>query len=186
MGQWSGMNGVPLGLGPERVEGGECFLPQDFRRTKVIPLFPSLCLFQLLSLSRKPRELPQTLTAASTQGGRPAALISSVQLSSWNQVGRLIINCNQVLQATQWHQDSQAQHGCGDRRESLWLCFIPGNLPKLFPRIILGPSLTFFFFFATWLVGILVPQPGIEPMPPALEVLSTNHWVTRDFLVMEF
>lgn len=113
------MNGVPLGFDPERVEGGECFLPQDFRRTKVIPLFPSLCLFQLLSLSRKPRELPQTLTAASTQGGRPAALISSVQLSSWNQVGRLIINCNQVLQATQWHQGSQAQHGCGDCRESL-------------------------------------------------------------------
>ena len=48
------------------------------------------------SLSREPRELPQTLIATHpthTQGGSPAALISSVQLSSWNQVGRLIINC---------------------------------------------------------------------------------------------
>ena len=27
--------------------------------------------------------------------------------------------------------------------------------------------------------GILVPQPGIEPMPPALEVQSLNHWTTR-------
>ena len=24
--------------------------------------------------------------------------------------------------------------------------------------------------------GILVPQPGIEPMPPALKVWSLNHW----------
>ena len=24
--------------------------------------------------------------------------------------------------------------------------------------------------------GILVPQPGIEPMPPALEAQGPNHW----------
>ena len=34
-----------------------------------------------------------------------------------------------------------------------------------------------FFFFATphgmW---ILVPQPGIESIPPALEVQNLNHW----------
>ena len=28
--------------------------------------------------------------------------------------------------------------------------------------------------------GILVPQPGIEPTPPVLEVLSLNHWATRE------
>ena len=44
-----------------------------------------------------------------------------------------------------------------------------------------GPQFDFFFFLATWLVGILVSQPGIEPMPSALEVLSPNHWATRDF-----
>ena len=27
---------------------------------------------------------------------------------------------------------------------------------------------------------ILVPQPGIEPMPPALEAWSLNHWTTRE------
>ena len=27
--------------------------------------------------------------------------------------------------------------------------------------------------------GILVPQPGAEPAPPALEVRSLNHWTTR-------
>ena len=29
-------------------------------------------------------------------------------------------------------------------------------------------------------MGILVPQPGIKPAPPALEVWSLNHWTTRE------
>ena len=37
-------------------------------------------------------------------------------------------------------------------------------------------------FFIFWLhhtaCGVLVPQPGIEPAPPALEVLKLNHWIT--------
>ena len=40
----------------------------------------------------------------------------------------------------------------------------------------------FFFFFwphsVTW--GILVPRPGIEPAPPALEAWSLNLWTTRE------
>ena len=28
--------------------------------------------------------------------------------------------------------------------------------------------------------GILVPQPGIEPGPMAVEVLSPNHWIARE------
>ena len=31
--------------------------------------------------------------------------------------------------------------------------------------------------------GILVPQSGIEPMPPALGAQSLNHWTTREVLV---
>ena len=27
--------------------------------------------------------------------------------------------------------------------------------------------------------GILVHQPGIEPMPPAVEVRSLNHWTAK-------
>ena len=27
---------------------------------------------------------------------------------------------------------------------------------------------------------MLVPQPGIEPMPPALEAWSLNHWSSRE------
>ena len=42
---------------------------------------------------------------------------------------------------------------------------------------------TFFFFFF-WLhcaaFGILVPQQGIEPAPPAVEAQSLNHWTTRE------
>ena len=28
--------------------------------------------------------------------------------------------------------------------------------------------------------GILVPQPGFEPAPPALEAQSLNHWTARE------
>ena len=28
--------------------------------------------------------------------------------------------------------------------------------------------------------GILVPRPGIEPIPPAMEVRSLNHWTSRE------
>ena len=42
----------------------------------------------------------------------------------------------------------------------------------------------FNFNFNFWLhcaaCGILVPQPGIEPVPPALEVQSLNHWTARE------
>ena len=43
--------------------------------------------------------------------------------------------------------------------------------------------MNYFFFF--WLhhvaCGILVPQPGIEPVPPAAEARSLNHWTAREF-----
>ena len=32
----------------------------------------------------------------------------------------------------------------------------------------------------------LVPQPGIEPRPPALEVQSLSHWGTREVLELIF
>ena len=28
--------------------------------------------------------------------------------------------------------------------------------------------------------GLLVPQPGIEPVFPALEVQNLNHWTTKE------
>ena len=35
----------------------------------------------------------------------------------------------------------------------------------------------FFFFFCHMACGILVPWPGIEPMPPTLEAWRLNHWL---------
>ena len=38
--------------------------------------------------------------------------------------------------------------------------------------------------FSFWLhceaCGAFVPQPGMEPVPPALAVWSLNHWATRE------
>ena len=40
------------------------------------------------------------------------------------------------------------------------------------------------FYFIFWPLsaacGILVPRPGIEPTPPALEAESLNHWTARE------
>ena len=42
----------------------------------------------------------------------------------------------------------------------------------------------FSFFFSPWprhaAYGILVPPSGIEPVPPAVEVHSLNHWISRE------
>ena len=39
-----------------------------------------------------------------------------------------------------------------------------------------------FFFFLVVLQGswILVPRPGTEPVPPALEAQSPDHWTARE------
>ena len=34
--------------------------------------------------------------------------------------------------------------------------------------------------------GILVPQPGIEPASPALEVRSPNHWTAKEVPLLHF
>ena len=44
-----------------------------------------------------------------------------------------------------------------------------------------GQSAIFFFFLAACTTcGILVPRPGIEPAPPALEAWSLKHWTARE------
>ena len=42
----------------------------------------------------------------------------------------------------------------------------------------------FLFIYLFWLrhsaCGILVPRPGIEPAPPAVEAQNLNHWTIRE------
>ena len=38
----------------------------------------------------------------------------------------------------------------------------------------------FFIFFDRVACGILVPGPGIEPMPPAVEAWNLNHWTAKE------
>ena len=44
----------------------------------------------------------------------------------------------------------------------------------------------FFFLLRFVACGILVPQPGIKPMPPAVGVWSLNHWTTREVPITLF
>ena len=39
-----------------------------------------------------------------------------------------------------------------------------------------------FFCLCPRACGSLVPGPQIEPSPPAVEVWSLNHWITREIL----
>ena len=64
----------------------------------------------------------------------------------------------------------------------LWLSL---SLPiSIYPCSVF-PSFFFFFFFfchsPQWLVGILVPWPGIEPATSAVRAQSPNHWTSREF-----
>ena len=46
---------------------------------------------------------------------------------------------------------------------------------------------TFFFFWPLWVTcGILVPQPGIESVLPALGVQNVTHWTTTKVLMQTF
>ena len=52
-------------------------------------------------------------------------------------------------------------------------CFVKG-------KCLMQDIATFFFFFFCVACGILVPQPGTKPAPPALEAQSFKHWTTRE------
>ena len=41
-------------------------------------------------------------------------------------------------------------------------------------------------FFGCPECGILIPQPGIEPVPPAVEAWSSNHWTSGEFSTYAF
>ena len=42
-------------------------------------------------------------------------------------------------------------------------------------------DLVFFFFDTPRGMRDLSSRPGIEPVPPAVEVQSPNHWTAREF-----
>ena len=55
-----------------------------------------------------------------------------------------------------------------------WKTAVPSAF-FFFNRILL-----YFVLFLASLCDILVPRPGIEPLPPALGVQSLNYWTTRE------
>ena len=52
-------------------------------------------------------------------------------------------------------------------------------LPWISAQIVPTEGLFFFFFFRERTCGILVPQPGIKPVPP-VETQSLNYWTTGE------
>ena len=52
------------------------------------------------------------------------------------------------------------------------------QFPK--PKIRSPDIKQFFFWWHCVACGILVPQPGIKPVPPTVEVRSLNQWTARE------
>ena len=65
------------------------------------------------------------------------------------------------------------------------LCFTFFFLFDLLKKLFLF-FYVFYLFFGHAAFGILVPRPGIEPVPPALEAWSLNHWTAREVPVLLF
>ena len=61
------------------------------------------------------------------------------------------------------------------------MCYSPRNIDQK-ENFSLGEDPKTFFFLATQHVGcgILVLQLGVEPVTPAEEVWSLNHWTARE------
>ena len=57
------------------------------------------------------------------------------------------------------------------------LCYTVGPVGYLF---------YLFFWSCCVACGILVPQPGIKPVPPALEAQSVNHWTTKGVICFKY
>ena len=61
---------------------------------------------------------------------------------------------------------------------------VPIDAPKCRVSEYMNEQMDSFFVGVGYHVacGVLVPQPGIEPGPPTVEVPSPNHWTPREFL----
>ena len=60
-----------------------------------------------------------------------------------------------------------------------------GEVFKLFRlHILLIKNFKRFLLATPWACGILVPQTEIEPVPPAGEAQSPNHWTAEEFPIL--
>ena len=57
---------------------------------------------------------------------------------------------------------------------------------KRYILLFLNYSVVFYFWLYHVACGIIVPQPGMEPVPPTLEAWSLNHWSTVDQISPQF
>ena len=82
--------------------------------------------------------------------------------------------------------------GSSQPRDQTWVSCIIGGFFTVWttreaPRLLtaLGCQLNIYIYLLLFIFGcatcrILVPGPGIEPMPPGVEVWSLNHWTSRE------
>ena len=113
----------------------------------------------------------------------------------WDSPGKNTgVGCHFLLQCMKVKSESEVTQLCPTLRDPMD-CSLPGSSVRgIFQAKVLewgaiafstvSPTHTlfffFFFFFGHMACRILVPRPGIKPLPPALEAQSLNHWTARE------
>ena len=87
-----------------------------------------------------------------------------------------------VLLAFKYNVSGASQVALVTKKKCHWGQMSKNNLAKWNLIACISNRLEFFFFF--WMCyaafRILVPWPGIKPLPPALRAQSLNHWTARE------
>ena len=101
----------------------------------------------------------------------------NVKCSEENQIGEATVLGYCILQGRHYYRHSDRERNWGTERSS--------NVPKVTEHVSGGvwiwTQAVFFFLAAPLSLWSLVPQPGIEPGPPAVVAWSPNHWTARKF-----
>ena len=161
-------------------------------------MFSSVILLEIISLIRT-YKLRRTVIYNCTQSRSreqslthlAACLMSGVPLPSWSVI-QWFISDNQIYLVlappiSQDHHQMQRQIPT-----TLSFSVVPLIITLLLGSCITGSktrdtvlliffkTLKKFFWPCHTTYGILVPWPGIKPLPPAVEAWSLNHWTTRE------
>ena len=93
--------------------------------------------------------------------------------------------CSELWPLSWDHKRKIESQGC---QIASWHCWVTGlAMEQSTCRFLISEIINAFIIYETFLFwlhceacGILVPRPGTEPKPRALEVRSLNHWTARE------
>ena len=172
------------------LPGGERRLPGTLSPTqnRVHAEQPLLCRYsQLAQTHRWVTLMPTVSPRCSLNVPLPIMLHHHIisksggRVTTWTKSGTLIPSSLERRKGKHIHSYSERQLSYEAFSSLFSWCHWPSS--HQIRRLSLG--LDVFFFFSAAPHRILVPRPGIEPLPLAVKVQSPNRWTTREFLALD-